>query len=68
MWMAADSGLKPYPPRPVVDTIVLRLLALSSSLISGVSLGWAKFSTPALGEGVKLQPQLSGDASRVQIT
>lgn len=50
MWKAAGSGWKPYPQRPVVDTIVLSFQALSSGLISGVSLGWAEFSTPALGE------------------
>lgn len=50
MWTAADSSLKLYPLEPVVDTTALCKQALCSSLISGVSLGWAKFSTLALGE------------------
>lgn len=36
-------------------------------LISGVSLGWAKFYT-LHGGGIKLQPQLSGDGDQIQIS
>lgn len=36
-------------------------------LISGVSLGWAKFYT-LHGGRIKLQPQLSGDGDQIQIS